>query len=190
MALPERLLKFIEHAYTLKEIRRRGWTRRGIPRVESVAEHTFGLALLSMLMADLRGLDAERSIRMALLHDLCESITGDLTPKDRARLGPEKSVEEEKRAIELLLSYLPPELAEGYLDVWKEYNAGYTAEARLVKELDRLERALQAIRYARRKRLRKALKPFWEEFLSISQDGLLRSIVQRAVKGSEPNLTP
>ncbi|MEM2909712.1 MAG: HD domain-containing protein [Nitrososphaerota archaeon] len=179
---PELLLKFLEYVYALKGIRRKGWTKRGIPRVESVADHTFSLALLSMVLADMKGLDTEKAIRMALLHDLCEPVTGDLTPKDRAKLGIEKSIEEEYRAIELVLSSLPPELTKNYLDLWKAYITGSTAEAKLVRELDCLERAIQAVRYAKNTRLKKALKPFWEEFLKTSQDVFLRSIMQHVIK--------
>lgn len=179
---PERFLEFLKHAYALKRVKRRGWMGKGIPRVESVADHSFNLALLSMVMADLKGLNVERSVGMALLHDLCESIVGDLTPKDRAKFGIEKSMEEEHKAIEYILSFLSPKLAEKYLNLWEEYKSGSTAEAKLVKELDRFERALQAIEYAKNKRLKKVLKCFWEEFLKTSQDNFLHAMLQYVVK--------
>lgn len=182
---PKRFLEFLEHVYALKRMKRRGWMGRGISRVESVADHSFNLALLSMVMTDLRGLNVERSVGMALLHDLCESIVGDLTPKDRAKLGIEKSVEEEHKAMEYILSFLPPALAKKYLDLWEEYKTGSTAEAKLIKELDRFERALQAIKYAKNKRLKKVLKHFWEEFLKTSQDRFLYSVVQHAIKAQK-----
>jgi putative hydrolase of HD superfamily len=182
-AEPEHLLEFLQYVYTLKEIRRRGWMKKGIQRVESVADHSFNLALLSMVMADLRGLNVERSVGMALLHDLCESIIGDLTPKDRAKLGIEKSVEEEHKATERILSFLPPALTKKYFELWEEYKTESTAEAKLVKELDRFERAMQAVRYAKKNdRLRRTLKHFWEEFLKDSQDQLLRDVLQYAIK--------
>jgi putative hydrolase of HD superfamily len=136
-----------------------------------------------MVMADLRGLNVERSVGMALLHDLCESIVGDLTPKDRAKLGIEKSVEEEHKATECILSFLPPALTKKYFELWEEYKTESTAEAKLVKELDRFERAMQAVRYAKKNdRLRRTLKHFWEEFLKDSQDQLLRDVLQYAIK--------
>ncbi|MEM0089903.1 MAG: HD domain-containing protein [Nitrososphaerota archaeon] len=179
---PKRFLEFLEHAYALKRIKRRGWMRKKISRIESVADHSFNLALLSMVITDLRGLNVERSVGMALLHDLCESIVGDLTPKDRAKFGIEKSMEEEHKAMEYILSFLPPALAKKYLNLWKEYKTGSTAEARLIKELDRFERALQAVKYAKNKRLKKVLKHFWEEFLKTSQDRSLYAILQYAIE--------
>ncbi|MCS7136239.1 MAG: HD domain-containing protein [Nitrososphaerota archaeon] len=181
----EKLLKFLEYVYMLKEIRRRGWMKKGVSRIESVADHSFSLALMSMVMADMRGLNVERSVGMALLHDLCESIVGDLTPKDRTKIGVEKSLEEEHRATKYVLSFLPPSLAKKYLDLWEEYKTESTAEAKLVKELDRLERALQAVKYTKNKALRKVLKRFWEEFLKTSQDNFLRDVLQHAIKTQE-----
>ncbi len=179
---PERLLKFFEYLYALKGIRRQGWMKKGISKVESVADHSFSLATLSMLMADMKGLNVEKSVRMALLHDLCEAIVGDLTPKDRAKIGIEKSVEEERRATEYILSFLPRELAKKYLELWNEYKTNSTTEAKLVKELDCFERAMQAVKYARNTRLKKLLKHFWEKFLKTSQDKLLRDVLKHAIR--------
>ena len=67
----------------LKAVPRIGWLLRGVRDVESVADHSYGVALIAMILADrakARGMavDVERVLRMALLHDLTEARTGDL----------------------------------------------------------------------------------------------------------------
>ena len=75
------LLDFFQKVLALKNIPRQGWKDKlQIDNVESVAEHTYSTAIMSMIYSDLHEFDTEKIIKMALLHDLAESITGDLTP--------------------------------------------------------------------------------------------------------------
>src|SRR5690348_3445079 len=71
----------------LKQLYRQGWLRRGVPALEceTVAEHTFSMALLAMLIADAHfpELDLTKVLRLVLLHDLGEIYTGDIVPADR-----------------------------------------------------------------------------------------------------------
>ncbi|MEM3032072.1 MAG: HD domain-containing protein, partial [Nitrososphaerota archaeon] len=66
-------------ATILKRVERRGWVEAGLRDVESVADHSFSLALLAMTYAAAKGLNIYRAVGMALLHDLAEAYTGDLT---------------------------------------------------------------------------------------------------------------
>ncbi len=70
----------------LKQLYRQGWLRRGIPkdRCESVAEHSFGVALLALWLVETQYplLDAQKVLRMALIHDFGEVYAGDLIPGD------------------------------------------------------------------------------------------------------------
>ena len=75
------LINFFQKVLDLKNIPRQGWKDKlQIDNVESVAEHTYSTAIMSMIYSDLHEFDTEKIIKMALLHDLSESITGDLTP--------------------------------------------------------------------------------------------------------------
>ncbi len=131
----------------LKQLFRQGWLRRGVgeDRAESVADHAFGTATLAMLLADaLRPeLDVERVLRLALVHDLGEAFAGDITPADGVAADEKK--ERERRAVERILGGLPG--GERTLELWEEYEAGASAEARFVRRIDRLEMALQASVY-------------------------------------------
>jgi len=171
---------FITEAEKLKDEPRRGWKFKArVKHPESVADHTYGVAILAMLFADERGLDSEKCMKMALLHDLSEVITGDLMPGEDSN----KRVEEDK-AIRKLLKMLPNNISKQYLAIWKEFNQGKSKEAKLVHVLDKLEMVIQASRYrrdgirkellarfvnsARTKISDRALKRMFEEFAAAS----------------------
>lgn len=131
----------------LKQLFRQGWLRVGVPRerCESVAEHSFGVALLSLFIAEsyFPEADANRVMRIALLHDLGEARVGDLTPTHG--VSKEEKHERERAAVREILGRLPR--AEAYLAAWDEYERGESLEAKIVKQADRLEMALQATVY-------------------------------------------
>ncbi len=133
------LLALMEEVEGLKLVPREGWGHRGIRDAESVADHSLGVAFLSMLLSDDAGLDVEKAVRMSLLHDLQESRVGDISlfsPR-----YPEKE-KVEKRAIEEILGKFPE-----YKALWRAYAEGVTPEAKVVKQADKLELLLQALRY-------------------------------------------
>jgi putative hydrolase of HD superfamily len=128
----------------LKQLYRQGWLQRGVPaqRCESVAEHSFCMAVLCMFIADayLPDLDVLRVLRLALLHDCGEIYVGDITPADA--VSPEEKHRRERAAVEQIFAKLPH--GADYRALWQEYEENRTPEARFVKQMDRLEMALQA----------------------------------------------
>ncbi|MGE4650712.1 MAG: HD domain-containing protein, partial [Myxococcota bacterium] len=73
--------KFFQKVLELKNVPRQGWKEKlEIINPESVAEHSYSTATISMVLSDLKGLNTEKIIKMALLHDLAESIIGDIIP--------------------------------------------------------------------------------------------------------------
>ncbi len=131
----------------LKKIPRQGWIdKAGILNPESVADHSYSMAVMAMLFGDTAGIDACKMIRMSLLHDLAESITGDLTP-EMATVGNKLAMETD--AIEKITSTLPEHLRKKYRALWDEYSAQKSAESVLVHEVDKLDMALQASIYAK-----------------------------------------
>lgn len=141
------ILELYFEVNALKLLYRQGWLRAGISpeRCESVAEHSFGVALLGWFLADgyFPEADAAKVMRMALLHDLGEVYVGDLTPQDG--VPPEVKHAKERRAVEEMLRKLPR--GEAYIALWEEYERGESLEARLVRQVDRLEMGLQACVY-------------------------------------------
>ena len=139
------LPEFFNIVSELKKTQRRGWKEKiGIPTPESVADHSYGVALLSMVFSDIYDLDAEKVMRLALLHDLAESITGDFMPNEISVVN-KRTVE--NHAMSEILSKLPEDLAQKYQSIWQEYLKGETKESVLVHEVDKLEMAIQAIKY-------------------------------------------
>ena len=137
-------MKLEEAVIRLKEIPRRGWLRCGVQAPESVAAHTTGTALLAMALAAWKGLDAEKAAAMAVLHDLAEAITGDITPADSIPLDVRRGMED--RAMEEICYGVPS--GERMLELWKEFASGDSETARVVRQADVLDRLLQARHYA------------------------------------------
>lgn len=133
-------------AVSLKGVPRQGWIdKAGIGRPESVADHSYGTALGAVAAGDCTGLDALRMVRMALLHDLAESVTGDVVP---GAMPAGKKAEAEGAAMREILGPLPACLRDSFGEAWSEFEAGRTAEAAMVRELDKIEMAGQAAAYA------------------------------------------
>jgi putative hydrolase of HD superfamily len=143
----EEVLRALSQTGRLKELARAGWVREGVPRPESVAGHSFRAALLALALVPELGADTNKLVRMLLVHDLAESdpAVGDITPYDG--IPPEEKHRRERAAMERLCAALPN--GAEMLALWGEYEEGRTPEARLAKQLDALEMALQAAEYER-----------------------------------------
>lgn len=133
----------------LKHLLRQGWLMRGIAedKCESVGDHCFATALLAILIAKkyFPGLDSERLVKMSLIHELGEIEDGDVTPVDG--VSKEKRHANEKAGIEKIFINFPE--GKEYLDLWEEFEENKSAEAKFVKQIDQLEKAMQAAVYAR-----------------------------------------
>ncbi len=139
------LQPLLDAAGALKRLRRAGWIRVGIPEPESVADHSFRLALMALLFGSRLGLNVEKMVHLALIHDLAEARTGDLTPADRVTSSEKR--ERERVAFGQIVEKLPEGLVLD--DLWREYESEASPEARIVRQLDKLEMALQALEYER-----------------------------------------
>lgn len=157
-------------AMQLKRLYRQGWLKRGVNETdcESVADHTFGVALLALLAPEPEGvhLDRSRAALLALVHELGEVYAGDITPVDG--VSKEEKSRLERASLERVLDGHPE--AASIRSLWEEFEEGTSAEARFVRQLDRLEMGIQAAMY------RAEGRPRMEEFLESAD---------RAVQGSE-----
>jgi putative hydrolase of HD superfamily len=142
---------FFSHLEKLKHLRRSGWVRDKVPNPESVAEHSFKAAVMAMVLADAVRLkvNKEKLLKMALIHDVGESIIGDiiqytpsgvLLPKVKA-----KKHRDELAAIKRIFGRI--ENGDEYIGLFKEFDAHKTNESIIFNELDRLELVLQAAEY-------------------------------------------
>lgn len=134
------ILAFLEEAEKLKSVQRTAWTTQG--RRESTAEHSWRLALFAGVLADeFPGLDTVRMLIMCLIHDIGEIGAGDIPAVDCP--DPTAKHEAEYQSAQSVFSLLPEPLAGRMTDIWREYSAGATPEAHLIKALDKAETILQ-----------------------------------------------
>lgn len=132
------LLRVLHTAERLKDETRHCYTSGG--RHESVAEHSWRLALTALFLRDeFPALDIDRVIRMCLIHDLGECFTGDI-PSFLKSGGDE---ERERSALEAWVASLPAPYSVELKTLYAEMDALETDEARLYKALDKLEAVIQ-----------------------------------------------
>lgn len=134
---PRTYISFLSAIEKMKCNTRHSWTSTG--RRESVAEHSYRLAVMAMLCADeYPEADINKVIRMCLIHDFGEAITGDVP----SFLKTEANESEEDAAIAGLLAMLPKDYAEEFAALYREMAALETPEAKLYKALDNMEAVL------------------------------------------------
>ncbi|WP_262299629.1 HD domain-containing protein [Microvirga sesbaniae] len=133
-------LEFLREAERLKSTLRSGFTSTGRP--ESTAEHTWRLCLMALVFSDELGdVDPLRLIKLCIVHDLGEALSGDI-PAVLQTDGFDKSARERADLEELTRALHPAKRAE-ILALWEEYEAASSPEAVLAKGLDKLETILQ-----------------------------------------------
>jgi putative hydrolase of HD superfamily len=142
-----RVLEILLEANELKAIPRMGWRVRGVRDGESVAEHSYAVALASMIIADRMDapVDKEKLLRIALLHDLPEHMLGDIHAPASKLMGEEVKEAAELRILEQLFDGLPG--GDAYLALWKEFSERSSLEGRIVRAVDKLEMFTQAYQY-------------------------------------------
>ena len=91
------IIGFNEFVGILKTIERTGWVREKIPHPESVAEHSFRSGMLAMILAKERGVDQLKSMKMALIHDVGESLIGDIVTERPNVKIPQNVIKSRKR---------------------------------------------------------------------------------------------
>ncbi|MGI9260527.1 MAG: HD domain-containing protein [Woeseiaceae bacterium] len=133
-------LQFLREAERLKDTLRSAYTRNG--RTESVADHSWRLALLAMTFSDqLPDVDLLRLLKICVLHDLGEAINGDI-PAPEQDCGSPKSGQERDDFLSLIAP-LPAGVRSEFLSLWDEYENGTSREAKVAKALDKIETILQ-----------------------------------------------
>jgi putative hydrolase of HD superfamily len=153
------LQPFFDAVLGLKTVDRAGWAAKaGIKNPESVADHTYSMCAIGMVLSDMTGLDTEKVLRMTILHDLAESVVGDYMPGE---VTAKSKIAQEKKAMKKILSCIPARTRKHYERAWREYLQNKTKEARLVHRIDKLEMALQAARYRKDRRANKSLDQFF-----------------------------
>lgn len=136
------LLAFLAHSEALKHTWRSGWLADGSR--ESTAAHTWRLCLWAMVAAPhLDGVDTARLLRMCVVHDLAEAVSGDVPAPEQVGAPPKAA--QERADLTALVAPLPAATQAEILGLWEEYEAGATPTAKAAKALDKLETLLQHV---------------------------------------------
>jgi putative hydrolases of HD superfamily len=202
----DKIIKFFSNIGKLKGMPRRGWVIRDIKNPESIAEHTFRVAVMAWILAVQKKykLNLEKIIKMALVHDLCEIYAGNTTPydsilpkdkkgrqellktwprfseKEKIKLS-EKKYKKESAGLEKLIKDLPSNLKQEIKNLWLDYEKGSSPEGRFFNHVDRIESFLQAAEYWRINK-KFPLKPFWIQAHELHDDAVLLKFIEQIDK--------
>jgi len=167
-------LKFFDDVMSLKRVPRSGWITYRISKhdVESVSSHSYSVSVIALTMSEImrsknQKVDVEQVLKMALLHDLSESLTFDISKAYLRYLGRKgsqmKTRLEEKAISHILASLQSKRLAHTFGTAIGEYSSSNSLEARIVHCADALDLLLQAIEYERMGYSKATLDPIWRE---------------------------
>ena len=120
-----------------------------------MADHSFMLAVLAYIYSKKFGLDTDKCVKIALTHDICEVYSGDIPDKVRDEDQPvpdSRKRELEREGTKKIISLLPEDFASEIYGLWEEFETRETPEAKLVKDLDKLEMCMQAKEYSEKYR--------------------------------------
>lgn len=173
------LLDFLLIVGRCKVEKRTGWVNDEVPLPESVSDHMFRMSVMAMCCANDSALPADaassssaavssqlicpaRAVRMALVHDLAESLVGDITPTQFSGVSKADKSKQESDAMHTIAAKLAAAhgsaaapsssaaftgVAAEVLALWQEYESGATPTAQFVKNLDKTEMYVQAFEY-------------------------------------------
>ncbi|KAJ6993999.1 5'-deoxynucleotidase hdd1-like [Populus alba x Populus x berolinensis] len=104
---PSSTIDFLSLCHRLKTTKRAGWVKRGIKGPESISDHMYRMGLMALIAPDIPGIDRDKCVKMAIVHDIAEAIVGDITPSDGVPKA-EKS-RKEREALEHMCELLGAE---------------------------------------------------------------------------------
>ncbi|MGI0004676.1 MAG: HD domain-containing protein [Candidatus Nitrosotenuis sp.] len=169
------LVEFFQTVLKLKTVHRQGWKDKlDMKNPESVADHCYSMSVMAMVLSDLKKLDTAKIIKMSLLHDLAETVTGDIVPNQKQKQQKEKL---ESTAMKKILKCLGKTQRTEYWKIWQEYQKNATKEAKLLHQIDKLEMAAQAKEYANRGFAKNQIATFLKSAKSEISDPKLQKIL-------------
>jgi putative hydrolases of HD superfamily len=132
----ESQITFLVEVDKLKSVLRRNYVIHGNRR-ENSAEHSWHVTLCAMILAEHSNvsIDLNRVVRMLIIHDIVEVDAGDTFIYDDAERQTQASREE--KAADRLFALLPSGQGRSFRDLWNEFEAATTPEAKFAKSIDR-----------------------------------------------------
>lgn len=159
-------------------MKRTGWVLRDVKDCESISGHMYRMSMMTFLLEknpENENLDRVKCMEMALVHDLAEAVVGDLTPY--CGVSREDKHKQELTAMKDIakLTHLG---SDKLMELFYEYEGGKTAEAKFVKDLDRLDMIMQAFEYEKRDDSPNKLQEFFDSTEGKFQHSFIKNIVK------------
>lgn len=117
----------------------------GIEEFETVADHSWGTAFLCLYYGSERDIDTEKTVKMAIVHDMAEAEIGDIPYRVDEENMDVKPEEKERREEAVWEKIEDKTEREDLIELWKEYEAKKTKEAKFVKDMDRIDLVLRTL---------------------------------------------
>lgn len=168
---PNYKLAFMNIVQQLKLQKRTGWLDYNVKDCESIADHMYRMATLSLLITNPK-VNRDKCMRIALVHDMAESIVGDITPVNG--MGKEEKHRREWETIKYItndiVKPINPLAAQELLDDWLAYENIESLEARYVKDIDKYELYVQCFEYEQQFNGKVNFQEFFHSVSSIKTD--------------------
>lgn len=163
-------LAFVQIIRLLKTQKRTGWVDRKIPehKAETISDHMYRMSIIAMMVPN-RDINLDKCVKIALIHDIAESLVGDITP-----FGGVPKQEKHRRelaTIQYLATIITPynaQFAKEMVELWLDYEEIRCIEARYVKDIDKYEMIQQAWDYEQEYGAKYDLSEFYK-----SRDGIV-----------------
>lgn len=177
-----KFIEFQEIIGKLKHLKRTGWVMRDVPSPETVASHSWRMAVMALQKEDelkKLGVDVNQVVQMCLLHDVSEAIVGDIVPEHH-QITNKKISKQEKHLLEM---QAVKNMADKYgfkklKTIFNEYEEQKTLESVVVKNLDKFDMLLQAYEYLQKYPQLVRLN----EFMEYNEQDVTLSVFQKDLK--------
>lgn len=198
------ILKFLIEVGRLKNIKRKGIAFYGVKNPDSAIDHSFRMAVMIWLFGKEKKINIEKALKIALIHDICKVLTGDITPYDG--LLPENKKERDKfvrrwrrlsldikekrytqkfkkeySALKKLISQLPPKMKEEIKKIWLDYHRSESPEAKFVSQIDIAENLLEAFEWWKKNK-KFPTGPWWQHADEVIDDPTLSNFLKEIEK--------
>lgn len=145
------MLDIFMYASRMKNLPRTGWLFTGVKNVESLADHSYNVSFITLILAEyLKNeksieINVEKALKLAIIHDLAESIITDIPTPFIKYFGEKEKYEAEKKALEEILIDLPNK--EEFIALWEEFENRSSIEGILVRGADKIDMLLELDKY-------------------------------------------
>ena len=204
----EQALDFLIKVGELKKTKQEKWMLRKAKKPDTIAQHSFRVAIMVWLLSNKRELNVEKALKIALIHDLCDlkgcheslcdvafinsSVIQKITNKNSLKIFPrlsqkkklewfQRNRRKEQKCLKNLISSLPKFLQEEIVNLWIDFTEGLSKEGRFVKQVAKIEGLLQAMEYWQADK-HFPIKLWWVEIKEAIDHPLLKDIVQEIDK--------